>query len=271
MRLLRVEFRRLFARRFTRLATLLLVVVIGLIVFTSAHNSHQPVAGEQFSDVFVLREQLPSVVDALALLLSVFAFLVGASFIGAEWHHGTMASLLLWEPRRVKVYLSKLFAFFGGTVLIGVLGYAIGIAAHWVVARQLGDASGITRGFEYSLGLRVLRGVALALCLGSVGFAVAYAVRLSAAAMGLAIAYFIGGEIGLRAFGTNVERWLLSNNVNAWLDNGTQVSSYTCDSGGNCQEHLITISIWQSGIYLGGIALVVLLLSAVWFARRDVT
>jgi ABC-2 type transport system permease protein len=62
------------------------------------------------------------------LLIALF-LLLGASFVGAEWHAGTMTTLLTWEPRRVRVILAKIavaaaMAFIGTIVLQALLGMA---------------------------------------------------------------------------------------------------------------------------------------------------
>jgi ABC-type transport system involved in multi-copper enzyme maturation permease subunit len=204
-------------------------------------------------------------------VLALLGYLVGASFVGAEWQHGTMAGLLLWEPRRVTVYLSKLFALLTGLLMIGVVTYAVGFGANWLVADQRGDASGITRGLQESLGLTSARGMALALVVAMCGFAIAYAVRLSAAALGVAIAYIVGAELGLRIASQEAQRWLLFENTSAWLNKGIQYSIVNCGGPKGCTEKVVTITMWQGGAYVGGLALVLAVVAAVVFARRDVT
>ena len=51
---------------------------------------------------------LPTTVLGVSVMVGAFGFLVGASFIGAEWNNATMSGLLLWEPRRWRVFTTKL-------------------------------------------------------------------------------------------------------------------------------------------------------------------
>ena len=220
---------------------------------------------------FSFRDEMPARAAFLAALLALVGYLVGASYVGAEWQHGTMAGLLLWEPRRVKVYVAKLFALFAGLIAVGVTTYAVGFAAHWAVADLLGDAGGVSRGLQGSLGLVVVRGIALALAIATCGFAIAYAVRLSAAALGAAIAYIVGAEIGLRVLTQESQRWLLTENITAWLNRGTKIYLSDCDSAGRCTEKILDLTMWQGGAYVGGLALVLAVVAAIVFARRDVT
>jgi ABC-type transport system involved in multi-copper enzyme maturation permease subunit len=220
---------------------------------------------------FSLRNEIAGRATFVAVLLALAGYLVGASYVGAEWQHGTMAALLLWEPRRVKVYTAKLFALLTGLLVVGVITYAVAFAAHWVVADLVGDPGGVGRGFQRSLGLAVARGLALSLAVAACGFAIAYAVRLSAAALGVAIAYIVGAEVGLRAFSQESQRWLLTENITAWLNRGTNIYLSNCDSQGTCTEKILHVSMWQGGAYVGGLALVLVVVAAIVFARRDVT
>ena len=44
------------------------------------------------------------------------AWLLAASFVGAEWHAGTMGTLLTWEPRRLYVLGAKVAALTEGVL-----------------------------------------------------------------------------------------------------------------------------------------------------------
>jgi ABC-2 type transport system permease protein len=359
MRLWWVELSRLFARRFTRLALVLVLVALGVMVFGAAYGSQKPVPGDraraelaaaqqraeeqarcreaqhlpagdgrsaapapssgavpptaspsapasvpasvspsapvtappgEYDGVdcssithpvaedligyrsFSFRDQMPGRAIGIGALLTVVGYLVAASFVGAEWQHGTMAGLLLWEPRRVRVFVAKLLALFTGLTLTGAVTYAVAYAAHWFVADLRGDSTGVTAGFWTSLGLTAVRGVALSLAVAACGFAIAYAARLSAAALGAAVAYLVGAEVGLRLWSQESQRWLLSENITAWMDRGTHITLFHCGSAGDdCTARVLTLSMWQGGAYLGGLALVLAVVAAVLFARRDVT
>jgi ABC-type transport system involved in multi-copper enzyme maturation permease subunit len=231
-----------------------------------------PVAADMMDHrTFSLRSEMPGRAAFVAVLLALVGYLVGASYVGAEWQHGTMAGLLLWEPRRVKVYTAKLFALLGGLLFVGVTTYALAFVGHWVVADLVGDPTGVGRDLQRSLGLTVARGLALSLVVAACGFAIAYAVRLSAAALGVAVAYIVGAEVALRAFSQESHRWLLTENITAWLNRGTKIYLSHCDSQGNCTEKILDVSMWQGGAYVGGLALVLTVVAAIIFARRDVT
>jgi ABC-2 type transport system permease protein len=221
---------------------------------------------------FSLHEQLASNVLAVSVLLTGFGFLVGASFIGAEWIHTTMSGLLLWESRRTKVFLTKLAAVWSLVTVVGIAGYAALGAALWAVAHSRGTTAGVTVAFDQSMGLEAARGVAVALAITAVGFALAYTTRLTAAAVGVAFAYLVAGELGMHAISQSGARWLVSSNLAAWVSNGFSIYvDEACTSAGGCTSREIHLPLWQGGAYLGAIALALLVISGVVFARRDVT
>jgi ABC-2 type transport system permease protein len=220
---------------------------------------------------FSFHDEMPGRAIAIAAMLALAGYLVAASFVGAEWQHGTMGGLLLWEPRRVRVFLAKLFALFTGLTLVGAVTYALGLGGHWLVAHFVGETAGADRAFQESLAISAARGIALSLVIAACGFAIAYTFRLTAAALGVAIAYVVGAEMGLRIYNPESQRWLLTENITAWLQNGARISIYDCADPSNCTERVVTLTMWQGGAYVAGLALVLAVIAGVIFARRDVT
>ncbi|GAA1658888.1 ABC transporter permease [Fodinicola feengrottensis] len=251
MRLVRVEIRRLFARRLTWASVVVVLVLVGLLVGANAYNAR----GHYFFSA-----SAPILIRICAALFAMVALVIGASFIGAEWTQGSMASLLTWEPRRLRVFGSKLLGLWLGSIAIGLLVFGLALAINYLAARRFGQIGPMPAVLQHELLMSTGRGIALALVGGAVGFAIAYATRLSSAALGVGLGYAVVGEIGVRLVDPHAERWLVSNNVTAWLNNGTSIAGSTSP-----------LTVWQGGIYLGAIALALLIVSAALFARRDVT
>ena len=63
-------------------------------------------------------EHLPEILVGTSGFAIILGWLLGASLAGAEWHAGTMATLLTWEPRRVRVLVAKLVA--AGTLVFAL-------------------------------------------------------------------------------------------------------------------------------------------------------
>jgi ABC-2 type transport system permease protein len=326
MRLLVVEIRRLFARRFFWIGSIALLVGLGVTLLITAAQSEIPdaadraraekVAAEQaqqaereradcrrfqeeqqpssptdryppgfdcdqivaapvdaflVNDPFRFTDEMYNRTHVLTAVLALFAFLVGATAVGAEWHHGTLAALLLWEPRRFRVFLAKLLGLLASMAVVAAVAYAAGIAGHWAVAQLRGVVGDITVNFQRDVGLITLRGFALTLVAAAVGYALALMLRRTAAALGVLIGYFAIFEIGGRAFfDRSVEPYLMSSYVAAWMNGRLTLVNYDCDIGGDCAAERIRLTLEHGAIYLGGLALVLLVLAAFTFRRREV-
>jgi len=329
MRLLLVEIRRLFARRFFWVGALALLAGIAAVLVITGAQSSQPTAADRARAEQLAAEQAPSVqadrqaceesqrpgaeppadpnvqrfppgfncndivlpsadqfltaqpfrftanmddiTYAVTIVLALFAFLVGATAVGAEWHHGTMAALLLWESRRLRVFAGKLFALLGGVSVLAVAGYAASAVGFWGVARLRGVVGELTVAFQRDLSLITLRGFAVVLAAAMVGFALAYMLRRTAAALGVLIGYFGVVEVGTRVFfNERAEPFLLSSYTAAWLSNGYRIDRYSCDNAGGCAQWILNLQLWHGALYLGGVALVLLVASALFFRRQEV-
>lgn len=237
MRLLRAELSRLFARRFTKLMLVALLITLSLIGGITVGETHRPTTAEleraettaaqaraqceqeqpgEFAPpgavfdcdqittrdylpyILHFREQMPGLLLVFTGLLALFGYLVGASVVGAEWSSGGMTNLLLWRPERIRLLLGKLAALTVGVFLSGIVLGGAWIGAIWLTARYRGDLGSLTVGFWRSLGLDGARGMALALCAALVGAALASLGRRTAAALGVVIGYVVVWEIGAR-------------------------------------------------------------------------
>ena len=89
--LLALELRRLLGRRFFHLIVLAAIAggaIAGLIVYLRSNVSYSV-------------DDLRGTLQGTTVPLVMASWLLGASFIGAEWRAGTVTTLLTWEPRRV--------------------------------------------------------------------------------------------------------------------------------------------------------------------------
>jgi len=233
-----------------------------------------PPRAEEFlpNRIFAFAQQMPGTLTALAAVLGLIGFLVGASFVGAEWSAGTMAHLLVWEPRRLRVLLAKTFALALVLVGLGITVTALSLGGHYLVAATRGELTGTTSGLWQSLGLRAARVSALGGFAALAGAAIAGALRNTSAALGAAFAYFLAGELAIRAAWAKSEAWLLSSNLAAWVQNGVRIPRVECPQfGGECKETVLQVSLAEGTMFLGVLVAVLLAVFAVTFHRRDVT
>ncbi len=305
MRLLRAELSRLFARRFTKVMLLALVLSLCVIGAVAAADTHKLTAADvrearataaqeratckqesseaNFCDqistddylpyTLDFRDQMPVLLVVYAGLLALLGYIVGASFVGVEASSGGLANLLLWRPQRTNVLFGKLTALLLGLAVSGVLIGAAWVAAVWTIARFRGDPGNLSQGFWISLGLDGARGLGLALLTSLAGAAIASLGRRTAAALGLMIGYLVVWEVGARivmqALRVQPDLYMLSSYANAFLD-----KRYEYWIGGDCYTDTDCMrSIdWAWGLaVLGAVALVAVLVATVSFRRREVT
>ncbi|TDB71692.1 ABC transporter permease subunit [Micromonospora sp. KC721] len=223
---------------------------------------------------FNFRGEFEMIVAVFAGAVALFGFVVGASFVGAEWSTGGMMNLLLWRPRRLAVLGAKLAALLsllaGVTVLLG----ALWTAAFWLIASTRGSTEKVTAGVWQSVGLGGLRALALILVAGAVAFALASLGRHTAMALGVAVGIAVISEIGIR-IGTAIagvsfgDRYVLSTYARAWFEKQHKLLDYeACNLVQGACEPAELIITWQQSGLLFGIGSALILFAAFWIMRR---
>ena len=202
--------------------------------------------------------QLSNVLRGTTVPLVLLAWVLAASFIGAEWHAGTVSTLLTWEPRRLRVLGAKLLAViliaFAATILIQVL---LGLALTPAAAFR-GTTEGVRASWAISVGGVVLRGAALAAVGAAIGFSIAAVARNTAAAMGVGFAYMLILENLIGTIRPGWRSWFVGPNAFILVD-------------GYRHPEIAPRSVVQAGLLLGIYAIGFVLTAAVFFERRDVT
>ncbi|SCL20751.1 ABC-type transport system involved in multi-copper enzyme maturation, permease component [Micromonospora nigra] len=228
---------------------------------------------------FVFRDGFGEMVIPFAAIMALIGFVVGASFVGAEWSTGGMMNLLLWRPKRLTVLLTKLGALLTGLLAVALPTAVLWAAGFWLVATFRGSTEGVTSGAWQSFALTGLRGVTLALVAAIIGFALASLGRHTAMALGGAIGVMIVGQVGLGILlgmsGVRFpEAWLLPTYVYAWMAKKVELQDWdACNVSytGECQPDVLEIT-WQQSSVLFAVAVTVILGAAMWFMRRrDIT
>jgi ABC-type transport system involved in multi-copper enzyme maturation permease subunit len=241
------EFRRFRSRRLFQLVAALCVVgilVAGAIVFAT-----------QSYDLATL----PDVLLGTSFVFVILGWLFGASFVGAEWHAGTVTTLLTWEPRRTRVIVAKITAavvsvFVLTLVLQLVLGGVLAVDA--ATQGSTAGADGAWAAEAAGVGLRV----ALVSCIfAGVGFGIASIGRNTAAALGVGFGYIVIVENLVRGLRPAWSPWLLADNAGLFL------------IGDPADFPNLQRSAVGAGIYLAAVATLLLVAAAAQFRVRDVT
>lgn len=227
---------------------------------------------------FDFRKQFGTFVSVFASLLALFAFVVGASYVGAEWSSGGMMNLLLWRPRRLAVLFTKLGVLLGTVLGVGAVFGAAWTATFWAIGRYDGRLGHLTSGVWRSFALDGARGLGLALAAGAIAFGLASLGRHTGMALGAAMAAGVISEIGLRivmsimdvTFG---DRYVLSTYAISWLMKEYKLTDWSsCDYVAGACEAKEFIVTWQDSAVVLGTGTALILVAAVWLMRRrDIT
>jgi ABC-2 type transport system permease protein len=227
--------------------------------------------------IYLVLRQLPSGVTATATTFAILAFLLGASSIGADWSARTLPGLLTWEPRRIRLLLGRLLALLLVIACAAALAQAVHLGGALLLGSQRGTFARVaeTPLFWPHVATRIGRGVLLACFFGTAGLAISALLRNTAAALGVAFAYLTLGEILLRLLKPGWAPYLVSHNVDAWMSTGgTNVSvprNTTDDFGSRTFEDVIVhLSVARGGLYLALGAVVLFVVAAAVFRRRDI-
>ena len=321
-RLVRAEFRRLAARRFTRVA-LALSLIGYLIAVALLWNTHSQITPADIAEATAQRDQQiaqdleycksrvptelqeqecgmvtpesvpivyfldsqpfpPSEVEDIALAVGVatamLAFLLAATFIGAEWSSKNLIAWLFWEPRRLRVMAAKLLALLSSMLALAALAQLVWLGTAKLLLHYRGEpVSSLGPQAEHFWSHVVnaqLRAALLVLITGLVGFSLASLMRNSAAALGVAFVYFAVVENVIRALNADLQPYLFTTNLAAWISSGgiTVYGKQVYDPvEGYAAMREIHIYNVPGGVILLVFAGVATVVSLAVFARRDLS
>jgi hypothetical protein len=220
----------------------------------------QAVPVEAFDRTFRLTS-LEDVFQGTSVPLIILGLALGASFIGAEWHTGTITTLLTWEPRRARVMAGKVLAAVMGVFLSAVALQSILGLVLWPVAAMRGSTAGVDAAWFADVAAVVARGALVAGLAAAIGFAIASVARNTTTALIIGFVYFAVAEGILRGLRPHWQSWLIGDNAAAFV---------TADPGqvfSLGRGHGVLASLLVVAGYAAGLVLV----ATAWFKARDVT
>jgi ABC-2 type transport system permease protein len=210
-----------------------------------------------------------------AVLVGLVAFIIAASFIGAEYSSGSITSWLTFVPRRGQVFWSKLLTVSGFAALLAVLCATLVFDVALALAHLHGSRVESVREL-LEMGAR---GVLPAVVLAIVGFCLGLLSRHTAGAIGALLAliliWFIRiGPLSSLGWAQRITPWTPDGNIAAIVDHGytysVPVEKATPDGVIlDVVEHAVSLT---HGMIYWSIALALLITcSLLIFHRRDVT
>lgn len=252
MDLVRSELLRIWSRRMVRVFGVLALAASAVGITIAAFNSHPGSELQLFS--------LPSILRGTSFILFVMGLVIGGSSVGADWQHGTMAALLTWEPRRLRVFLTRaVVAMLFVLVFSLVLQVAFSLLFATAASLRGGTGEAGATWLHDVVGTTLRIGVAASLG-ASLGIAIAMIGRNTAAALGAVFGYLAIVESLLRGLIPKISTSLFSTNVVVFIDGRTGTS----ETGSPITVARATITL---GLYAG----VLLAAALTLFRARDVT
>lgn len=218
-----------------------------------------------------LFEQMAELLGQLVFPMLFIVVLVGATATAAEFASRTIGTWLTFEPRRDRVFASKVLAP-GLWALPVSTGYVILVVAGVsAIFRFYGVDDHISNTEWTDLAWMGVRSVVLLALVAATGAAVGLAVRHTAAVLGIVVGYLVAVEMLIVPFFPALSRYALSSNILGWVKGGHLVDRWTCPpDGGECVNTVYEITTTHGGAVLGAVIAASVLLSWLVFRRADV-
>ena len=235
-------------------------------------------------DQFLTRHPFtPTVVTDTATGLGVataaIGFVLGATFIGAEWSSRNIVAWLFWEPRRLRLLGAKVLALLSVLLAISAV-----VQLTWAVAgRALLHYRGVpvstlgprlARHFSTDLATLQIRAGLVVVVSALLAFGLAHLLRNTAAAFGFGFLYFAVFETLIRGVRVQWSPYLLTNAIAAWIQR-RGIDIYLPQrfdrNSGQYTDHVVHLSNQRGGVTLLVYAGVVAVLAVAAFRRRDIT
>ena len=267
MNLLMVEMQRALHRRVVRVLILLALIgcaVAGVIAFTSSlgktlaelqlNEHHHPAVMRDWWVPGTSDGALPTA----AFFLLLGGFFGGSSVAGAEWRAGTVTTLLTWEPRRVRVHLTRTAACAILAALIAFALQSVFLASLLPATLANGSTAHVDGAWLFSLFGAMARTSLLTATAATLGVALATLGRNTAFAIVAVFSWLIVVEGTIRSLKPGLGRFLWSENIGTILP-WAQLSNASFRRGPTFA--LATIVIYV-GVFVAAATLV--------FRRRDI-
>lgn len=212
---------------------------------------------------------------AVGVATAIVGFILGATFIGAEWSSKNLLAWLFWEPRRLRLMAAKLLALLSSVLVLAVIAQAAWLATARLLLHFRGSAV-TTLGpqaahFWSHVVDAQLRCALLVLVTACMGFALASLLRNTAAAFGIAFVYFAVVETLLRAINPDLQPYLFTTGLAAWASNAgiTVLGKPEYQQG---YQSVGLKEIFVSNTHGGAVFSLVLITAALTlFSRRDLS
>ncbi|MBC9956657.1 ABC transporter permease subunit [Yimella sp. cx-51] len=229
----------------------------------------EPTKESWFGQRLTIGQQARDVRMGLSLIVALAALMLGASLVCAEFTSGSMMTWLTFEPRRSRVYATKVIAAALFGLLPALVVFLVDVPGLWLIGQSGGLQFGPGEQSTYFASFLRLFGVGA--FAGLVGAALGFVARHTTAVLGAAIVYLIAFEIILASSIESMKRWTIGTAVTAFVEHGHGWTTYPdCYGPQECKPIEHWLGFWPATAQLAVVATVITLGGLAIFRRRDV-
>jgi hypothetical protein len=206
-------------------------------------------------------QDVPEYLQGAAFIVILIGLVSGASSVGASWQSGTITTILSWEPRRIRWFLTRLAAVALGVLVIS-LALMVFMAASAAAGAALRGSTATTTGWLGDVTETMLRIALVAVGGAMLGATVAMIGRNTAAALGAVFVYMAVFESVVRGLRPTLGRFMLGDNIASFVS-GTTTQLYADDN-------VFVLTPWRGAVVIGVYVVALIVASASFLRSRDV-
>ncbi len=273
IRLINTEFRRLMSRRMTLgfPAGTAALIAGGVVIayFVIENGKEDGDTGPDFIADIAGGVELTSLFQPIAFLIPLMAFVIGASYFGADVKTGVIEQILTWEPRRLRLIAARVVSAVVGVGILAAILTIFFVILMYVLAAITGTTGGLTGEFWGNLAGAIVRLAIAAGLFAAFGLGITVIVNNSLASIvGFVIYFFIiDGVIG--AFLRSVAPYTPVTNTSAFAA-ATDVEKI---EGSIFADDVSTVFVHgyrTAGLIMAAYVVVAVAAGALLFQRRDI-
>jgi ABC-2 type transport system permease protein len=196
---------------------------------------------------------------------------LGASLMGADWSAGTMTTLLTWEPRRIRVFLTRALVVAIVVTVVTVVLQALLLGAFSLAVAFRGTTVGSPPGLLNDVVQSVVRVSAVAVAFGLVAMAVATVGRSTVAAVGVLFGYLVLFEGVIAGFRPSIQDRLLVRAAGVVISQQPIFDqSESFNSSLSNQLPRVLLGLAEAWVVVAAYVVVLMVLALLVFRSRDV-
>jgi len=214
------------------------------------------------------REPLSGLIPGVSIAFLLISVVLGASFMGAEYRSGTVENLLLWEPRRSRVLLTKYVAGFLSSATATALALSFLTGLLLLLARVHGTYEGVDGRFWIDLVLVLFRASIAGGLMFVMAMGIATIFKHTTAAVGAILGWFVVSNVLVEWLLRFMRQHELVINAAAFVGEG---EPFRYVEGMWGQQVVYHHGYLAAGVYVLIWAAVPAIIALVLFNRRDLT